>query len=73
MTPPAELFAASEVASDSPTCRCGCGQSATWLISGTDFGGDQYVDDPACQSAADYCEEAASELGLNFSRKKLTP
>ena len=54
-----------------PLCRCGCGNAAVWLITGVDFGGETYTDDPACDTAAAYCEEAAHELGLPFSRRRI--
>ena len=46
------------------TCHCGCGGEATWLITGNDYDprrlfgvGDPFVDEPACDHAAVYCEE----------------
>lgn len=49
-------------------CRCGCEGEAKFLISGTDFGGWKFKNDPACRAAAQYCEEAAEELNLPFSK-----
>lgn len=53
-------------------CICGCNREADWLISGTDFDGTVFKDSPACSTAADYCAEAAQELGdTTFTRRRV--
>ena len=42
-------------------------------MTGVDFGGDSFVDEPACDQAADYCCEAATELDLPFTRRRIQP
>ena len=61
------------------TCHCGCGGEATWLITGNDYDprrlfgvGDPFVDEPACDHAAAYCEEAATHVGLPFLKRPIT-
>lgn len=52
-------------------CKCGCGKDGKWLMSGQDYDGRIFTAEPACESAARYCEESASELGLPFGMTKL--
>lgn len=53
-------------------CLCGCKSDAVWLISGTDYG-QVFKDEPACDMAADYCAEAASEVGdKTFTRRRVS-
>lgn len=47
-----------------PLCRCGCGREAVTLATGEDLDGSVFVDEPMCQSAADYCSESAYLLRL---------
>lgn len=62
------------------TCVCGCRQEAKWLASGQDYtppGSNNrtpslYSDEPMCDASAQYCEEAARELGLPFAKKLIT-
>ncbi len=51
-------------------CRCGCGGIGIFLITGVDYGGHAFIDEPACLTAAIYCEESACELGLSFSKRR---
>lgn len=50
-------------------CLCGCKGEAMYLISGQDYGGQFFKDEPACFDAATYCEESAAVLDLPFSMK----
>lgn len=52
-------------------CRCGCDTPGQFLITGIDFGGEAYTNEPACAQAADYCEENAAILNLPFHRSKM--
>lgn len=54
-------------------CRCGCGQKGQYLISGTNYDGERFINEPACLAATAYCENAARELGLPFGKKRLPP
>lgn len=56
---------------DSSTCRCGCGGKALYLCSGKDYGGETFVDEPACFDATVYLEESAALLGLPFSKQPI--
>lgn len=47
-------------------CKCGCGGEARWLMTGVDYDGSRFVDEPGCESVARYCAEAAAELRLPF-------
>ncbi len=52
-------------------CKCGCKGEAHWLMTGVDFDGTEFVDEPGCESVARYCQEAAGELRLPFSLKPI--
>lgn len=52
-------------------CNCGCGREARWLMTGEDYEGSPFFDDPACDSAASYCQEAATELGRRFTMRRI--
>lgn len=62
-----EIFRKPQV----PKCQCGCGEDAVYLISGSDFDGKVFKDEPACHNSAIYCEESAHELGRPFEKKRI--
>ncbi len=43
-------------------CRCGCGQNATHVMTGTEFG-KPFPAEPCCYTAGSYCGECAAETG----------
>lgn len=50
-------------------CKCGCEMDARWLITGEDYDGTWFTDEPACDSSAFYCREASAELRLPFTMR----
>lgn len=59
-------------------CTCPCKGDASWLMTGYDYDpkkpgkrGERFVNQPACDAAAVWCEENASMLGLPFERKPI--
>lgn len=52
-------------------CGCGCGMPARWLMTGQDYDGAWFYDEPACESSAGYCQESARELDRPLTLKKI--
>lgn len=51
-------------------CRCGCGKTAKWLISGYSPEGE-YKDEPACELSASYVEACAYECNCTFYKRSI--
>jgi len=49
--------------SERKQCLCGCHGNAVWLVSGRDFTGEMFKDEPACEGSTQYMEDASAELG----------
>jgi len=43
-------------------CRCGCGQIATHIMTGTEFG-KPFPPEACCKTVGNYCGEHAAESG----------
>ena len=52
-------------------CRCGCGQTATYLTLSADLGETEASFEACCEQARDYISECCAELRTPFRSRRI--